>query len=77
MLKEIYAQGFANSAVLAIPCILLAADDSAPLSALEIAGFCVWALGWTIESIADMHKLHWLTLPKATRGSYCNHGLWK
>jgi len=63
--------------VLFFPCILCALDEFPALSSLEIAGFSIWALGWTIESIADGHKIYWTTLPKETRGSFCNVGLWK
>ncbi len=80
MLKEIYAQAVANAGVLALPAIL-AASDKSPMTAFDYVGLAVWVIGWTIESIADTHKLNFMANNKkkhpSKRAPFCNVGLWR
>ncbi|GMH79224.1 hypothetical protein TL16_g08074 [Triparma laevis f. inornata] len=77
MQKEILMQCMANSSILFLPCFLCAIDTTADLSPVEIAGYATWVLGWSVESIADGHKLAWMATPKAKRtAAFCNTGMW-
>lgn len=74
MLAEIMAQGFANMSVLALPGFIMATRQDATISAWEFAGIGLWAVAYTLESIADTQKLLFLSNHK---GGVCNVGLWK
>ncbi|MGJ8670522.1 MAG: DUF1295 domain-containing protein [Oceanococcus sp.] len=73
-LAEIMAQGFANMSVLALPGFLLAVNASASVSAWEIAGICIWATAYVLESTADAQKLLFISKNK---GGVCDVGLWR
>ncbi|GMH52066.1 hypothetical protein TrST_g4217 [Triparma strigata] len=78
MQKEILMQCMANSSILFLPCFLCAIDTTSDLSPVEIAGYATWILGWTLESVADGHKLAWSATPKEKRtAAFCSVGLWK
>ena len=68
-------QGLANISVLAMPGILILANQGAPLSVLEIFGFSLWGVAYVLETIADGHKLHFIA--NNPRDAVCNVGLWR
>lgn len=74
MLVEILTQGFANMSVLALPGFLIAINPDSGISAWEIAGLALWAVAYTLESIADSQKLLFIS---RKQGDVCNIGLWK
>ena len=74
MLAEIMAQGLANTSVLAIPGFLIATTHSGTVSGWEIAGGCIWAAAYVIESIADAQKMLFISRNKH---GVCNIGLWR
>lgn len=73
-LAEIMAQGFANISVLALPGFLLATNSSGAISAWEIAGICIWAVAYLLESTADTQKLLFMSKNKS---GVCDVGLWR
>ncbi len=74
LLIEILTQGFANMSVLALPGFLMAVNPESDISSWEIAGLVLWAVAYTLESIADSQKLLFM---KRGGGDVCNIGLWK
>lgn len=73
-LAEIMAQAFANISVLALPGFLLAVNTSGVISVWEIAGVCIWAIAYVLETTADTQKLLFIAKHK---GGVCNVGLWR
>jgi steroid 5-alpha reductase family enzyme len=79
MQVEAILQGFANTAFLAFPAFIIAANPSAEISIFEMVGIIVWLGSFVMESVADSQKLAFLRKMKQTdtRNSVCNVGLWK
>ncbi len=73
-LAEIMAQAFANTSVLALPGFMLAVNTSNFISGWEVAGICIWATAYVLESTADIQKLQFMSKHK---GSVCDTGLWR
>ena len=76
---EVLSQGLANTSFLALPAFIIAANPTPSLSALEIAGFAIWLMGYVIESIADLQKLAFVTKMRKAgdKKKLCDVGLWK
>lgn len=74
ILAEIMAQAFANISVLAFPGFLIAINNDAPISGLEVCGVLLWGLAYLLESIADTQKLLFIAKNKT---GVCNIGLWR
>ena len=74
MLAEILAQGVANISVLALPGFIIATNASTIITIWEIIGISIWAVAYTLESVADTQKL--LFISKNANG-VCNIGLWR
>lgn len=76
---EVLVQGLANASYLAYPAILIAANPSPHLSALEWVGFGVAVLALVLESVADAQKAAFVKRAKADgdRRAVCNVGLWR
>lgn len=74
MLLEIMAQGLANISVLALPGFLIAINPEPSISNWELAGLALWAIAYTLESVADGQKM--LFVSKNPKG-VCNIGLWR
>lgn len=68
-------QGLANVSVLAMPGLLIVSSPSTALSVLEVLGFSLWGLAYVLETIADGHKLVFIS--KNPRDAVCNVGLWR
>jgi len=73
-LAEVMAQGIANMSVLALPGFIIANNPSASFSNWEIAGIAIWAIAYTLESVADLQKLRFIS---KNSGGVCNVGLWR
>lgn len=73
------SQGLANASFLALPIFIVASNSAPELFALEILGLLIWALAFTMESIADMQKLRFLKAMKkqGKQRQVCNVGLWR
>ena len=73
------SQGLANASFLAFPVFIIASNSQPEFVALELAGFIVWLLAFSMESIADMQKVRFLRAMKAAgkQRQVCNIGLWK
>jgi steroid 5-alpha reductase family enzyme len=74
MLAEIMAQGIANISVLALPGFIIASNTDSTISNWEIIGIAIWAIAYSLESIADTQKLLYISKNKS---GVCNIGLWK
>ena len=60
-----------------LPVTVVNASDRNPsLSAADVIGWIIWAIGFSIEAIADQQKLSFKNSPE-NRGKWCNVGLWK
>ncbi|GMH17079.1 hypothetical protein Nepgr_018920 [Nepenthes gracilis] len=60
-----------------LPVTIVNASDRDPsLQAVDITGWIMWAVGFTIEATADQQKLSFKNFP-GNRGKWCNVGLWK
>lgn len=68
-------QGLANISVLAMPGILILANQGAALGLFEVIGFSLWGVAYVLETIADGHKLVFIS--KNPRNAVCNVGLWR
>jgi steroid 5-alpha reductase family enzyme len=75
MLGEVFAQGFANATVLAMPGLLIMANPNSSIGLIEIVGIAVWVLGYSLESLSDTQKLVYIS--KGIKNGVCNIGLWK
>jgi len=75
MQMEVWVQGLANASVLSIPGLIIATNDGAGLSVVEILGFSLWGVAYVLESLADKQKLDFIA--KAPANSVCNVGLWR
>lgn len=67
-------QGISN-VLLAIPFFISAMDTNPQLSALEYAGFALWFISVTGETIADRQLAAFKRDP-ANKGKVCSEGLW-
>ena len=74
MLHEILQQGFCNVSILAAPAMLAVADGHAGFGPAAIAGTAVWAVSWTLESLADLQKARF---GRAGGTRTCEAGLWR
>lgn len=60
-----------------LPVTIVNASDRKPsLQAVDIIGWIIWAIGFSIEAAADQQKLTFKNMPES-RGKWCNVGLWK
>ncbi len=75
-LLEMMAQGFANMTVLALPGFLIAINPSSEIYLWEILGLALWAIAYTLESVADTQKLLFISKDDSGLG-VCNIGLWQ
>jgi steroid 5-alpha reductase family enzyme len=75
MALEVAVQGLANASILAIPGFLIATRDAPGVAPLELAGLALWALGYTLETIADAQKL--LFVARDEGDGVCDVGLWR
>lgn len=75
MQMEVWIQGLANASVLSLPAIIIATNPNPSLNIVEIIGFALWGVAYTIESIADTQKL--LFISKNPKNAVCNIGLWR
>lgn len=73
-LAEMMAQGFANASVLALPGFLMATNGNEAIAVWEIAGLCLWAVAYGVESTADAQKMLFIA---RGQGDVCNIGLWR
>jgi steroid 5-alpha reductase family enzyme len=76
---EATLQGFANTAFLAFPAFIIAANPSAEISIFEVLGIVIWLGSFVMESVADKQKLTFLRAMRKSgqRNTVCNVGLWK
>jgi steroid 5-alpha reductase family enzyme len=74
MQVDVLTQGLANISVLALPAFLIATNKSASIDSWEVIGLGLWGLAYTLESIADVQKMLFIS---KNRGGVCNVGLWR
>jgi steroid 5-alpha reductase family enzyme len=60
-------QALMNSVVLAAPFLCLAQNPSPSLHPLELLGAASWLASWSVESLADVQKLHFMKVCKDRR----------
>ncbi|PIA33598.1 hypothetical protein AQUCO_04100194v1 [Aquilegia coerulea] len=60
-----------------LPVTVVNASDSHPsIQAVDIVGWIMWAVGFSVEATADQQKLLFKNSTQ-NRGKWCNVGLWK
>lgn len=60
-----------------LPVTLVNASDRNPgLQAVDIIGWIIWVIGFSIEATADQQKLQFKNSPE-NRGKWCSVGTWK
>ena len=79
MLFEAASQGLANMSVLALPALLQAANPRPGLNALELIGYGLWLIGFSLEFSADWQKQRFIrnTPREQRRTAHCEQGLWR
>ena len=79
LFAEVMAQGAANMTCLALPGFLIALNSDSQFATIEIIGISLWAVAYSIESIADGQKLLYTAKYDNTKDNtgVCNIGLWK
>uniref|UniRef100_A0A803LQ10 Steroid 5-alpha reductase C-terminal domain-containing protein n=1 Tax=Chenopodium quinoa TaxID=63459 RepID=A0A803LQ10_CHEQI len=60
-----------------LPVTIVNASDKDPsIRAVDIIGWIMWSIGFSIEATADQQKLSFKNSP-SNRGKWCNVGVWK
>ena len=60
-----------------LPVTIVNASGKNPsIQALDIIGWIMWSIGFSLEATADQQKLSFKNLPR-NRGKWCNVGVWK
>ncbi|KAF3437190.1 hypothetical protein FNV43_RR19943 [Rhamnella rubrinervis] len=60
-----------------LPVTVVNASDRKPsLEAVDVIGWIMWSIGFSIEAAADQQKLTFKNMSE-NRGKWCNVGLWK
>jgi steroid 5-alpha reductase family enzyme len=62
--------------IVAIPIIIINTAPPSPLTILDIAGICIWLLGFTFETVSDWQLSRFLKL-SSNRGKIMTTGLWR
>jgi steroid 5-alpha reductase family enzyme len=75
MQLEIFLQCLANSSVLVVPALLMAADRDRGLTWLQLAALVMWAGCWSLEWLADRQKRQFAA--RSSRTAVCEAGLWR
>ena len=78
MLFEVASQGLANMSMLALPALLQAANPQPGLGPLELIGYGLWLIGFSVEFSADWQKQRFIrnTPRELRRTAHCEQGLW-
>lgn len=73
------AQGLANTSFLALPIFIIAANPNPEFSAIELIGLVIWVLAFTMETVADIQKIHFMRSMKQAgeKRAVCDVGLWR
>mmetsp|Transcript_38698 Transcript_38698/g.58874 ORF Transcript_38698/g.58874 Transcript_38698/m.58874 type:complete len:140 (+) Transcript_38698:31-450(+) len=65
------------SAVIYVNLVSSSDKDETVPSVLDIAGLCIWACGFLMETIADLQLARFLKNPPPGSGKFCKVGLWR
>ena len=75
---EVTAQGAFNATFLAYPALIIAANPSPAISALEWIGLAIWAAAFLFEETADRQKRQFIRAQQEAglQNGVCDVGLW-
>jgi steroid 5-alpha reductase family enzyme len=68
-------QGLWVSLTAAAAFVMITSESRVPFGVIGTIGFCIWAIGFSIEVIADRQKSNFRNDP-ANKGRFINTGLW-